>query len=216
MTITVLTLEETAPTPALEAAWLAELPAARRTQLWGWPDSHARRRSLLGSRLLREGLLRLGHPADSLSSLRYTRHGKPTLGLPLHFSLSHCVGRILCALSTRGPIGVDVEPISALTAAGFRSFLSARERAWAGDDPRRFYTLWTRKEAVVKAAGTLGLAQLRDVRIDRDQATLAGFRWRTAPVPVDHGFSAHVACTHPLAALQVQRVTLASLIAAQS
>lgn len=214
MTITVLTLDEIAPSPALQAAWLAELPAARRAQLEGWPDSDARRRSLLGSRLLRDGLLRMGYPADSLVSLRYAEHGKPTLDLPLDFSLAHCAGRILCAISTRGPIGVDIEPVGELTAAEFRIYLSARERAWAGADARRFYALWTRKEAVVKAAGTLGLAHLRDVRIEQDQATFAGLRWHTAPVPVESGYSAHVAHAHPLSALVVQRVTEASLFAA--
>jgi 4'-phosphopantetheinyl transferase len=208
MTITVLVAEEFAPSPAQEAAWIAELPKARRVQLEAWPDAGARRRSLLASRLLREGLQRLGYQAHSLAGLRYTQHGKPMVDLPVDFSLSHCAGRALCALTTAGRVGVDVERLDASTAAAFKIYLSPSERAWAGDDPRRFYALWTRKEAVVKAAGARGLAQLRDVRIDRDGATFAGTHWHTAPVPSPllRGFSAHVAFAASPAALAVHWV----------
>jgi 4'-phosphopantetheinyl transferase len=206
MTIIVLIAEEFAPSPAREAAWLAALPKARRVLLQAWPDSGARRRSLLGSRLLRIGLQRLGYPPDAISRLRYAPHGRPTVELPVDFSLSHCIGRTLCALSTTGPVGVDVERIGAITADGFRIYLNATERAWAGDDPRRFYALWTRKEAIVKAAATRGLAQLRDVAIDRDRATFAGACWRTAQIPLHRDFSAHVAFAARRPALAVFRV----------
>lgn len=207
-------VEETALSPALEAAWLRDLPASRREQLVEWPDAPARHRSLLASRLLLEGLKRFGFPAGSLAGLRYSRHGKPTLDLPIEFSLSHCAGRILCALATSGPVGVDVEPIGALTAAEFGHYFTADERAWAGDDPQRFCALWTRKEAVVKAAGSRGLAAMRDVRIDHDQAFHAGTRWYTAPISVDRGFSAHVALADPfLHALDSRRFTFDELAA---
>jgi 4'-phosphopantetheinyl transferase len=205
-------VEETALSPAQEHAWLRELPASRSTELMGWPQAPARHRSLLGSRLLREGLKHFGFPAASLASLRYSRRGKPTLDLPIDFSLSHCAGRILCALSTFGPVGADVEPIGALTAAEFKHYLAADERAWAGDDPQRFCALWTRKEAVIKAADSRGLAALRDVRIDHDQAVYAGTRWHTAPIPVGRGFSAHVAQAGPfLQAPESRRFTIEEL-----
>ena len=214
MTHIVQVVEETALSAALESEWLHDLPASRSAELMDWPEARARQRSLLGSRLLREGLKHFGFPAGSLADLRYSRHGKPTLDLPIDFSLSHCAGRILCALSTIGPVGVDVEPISALTATGFRYFLAPDERAWAGDDPQRFCALWTRKEAVIKAAGSRGLAELRDVRIDQDLATYAGTRWHTAPIAVDRGFAAHIAQSGPfLYAPDSRRFTLDELTA---
>ena len=146
--------------PALERRWLDDLPAARRAQLLAWPDARARHRSLLGSRLLLNGLHACGFAAQGLASLHYPSNGKPALDLPVAFSLSHCEGRVLCALSMDAAIGVDLESTAApIRAAGFRHYLSAAERHWAGQSPQRFYSLWTRKEAVVKAAGA-GLAQL--------------------------------------------------------
>lgn len=207
-------VEETAVSPAQESAWLCELPAGRRAELLSWPEARARHRSLLGIRLLREGLKHFGFPAASLASLRYSRHGKPTLDLPIGFSLSHCAGRILCALSTCGPVGADVEPVGTLTAAEFKHYLAAAERAWAGNDPQRFCALWTRKEAVIKAADSQGLAALRDVRIEHDRAIYAGTYWHTAPIPVGRGFSAHVAQAEPfLRAPESRWVTIGELAA---
>ncbi|MCB5165492.1 4'-phosphopantetheinyl transferase superfamily protein [Streptomyces bambusae] len=84
-------------------------------------------------------------------------HGKPvvgTAGAGLDFSVSHTGGLAVVAVSDR-PVGVDVED----TTAGAQppaAALTERERetcpGYAG-----FARLWTRKEAVLKAAGK-GLA----------------------------------------------------------
>lgn len=212
MTLRCLMLDEFALPQALEAAWLAELPAARRAQLLTWPDAIVRQRSLLGSRLLREGLLRLGHPSGALSSLRYCPRGRPTLDLPLQFSLSHCEGRVLCALSADGPVGVDIEPLGPRCAAEFGLYLSDRERAWAGSDPQRFYSLWTRKEAVLKAAGSAGLRQMGDFEMLGGQTDFSGYRWHTTALAVGAGYRAHLASTTPLPPPPVERIAAGSLM----
>lgn len=212
MTLLFLTLDEIPVPPAREAAWLEELPAARRMQLQSWPDVRARHRSLLGSRLLREGLQRLGLAADAMVGLRYPALAKPTLDLPLDFSLAHCEGRILCALSTAGPVGVDVEPLGSLRAAGFKLYLSAAERAWAGEDAQRFYELWTRKEAVAKAAGTGGLRRMGEFEMVGNRADHAGLRWYTVPLEVGSGYVAQLARLEDLPAPPVQRIAPETLL----
>jgi 4'-phosphopantetheinyl transferase len=195
MSISVLIASDFVLSPALESEWLGRLPQQRRAEICRWPDRRARHRSLLASRLLREGLKRLGYPAADLASLRYPPRSRPTLALPIDFSVSHCDGRILCAISTCGPIGVDVEALDALTAENFHIYLSAAERAWAGRNASRFYSIWTRKEAVAKAAGTSGLPVLGQVdTMSRGQtADFAGQTWQTSTIPVGRGYVAHLA-----------------------
>lgn len=209
--ILVLIASEFALAPALEARWLRDLPASRQADMARWPDGAARHRSLLGTRLLRAGLRRFGLRA-SLASLRHGAAGRPRLDLALDFSLSHCEGRVLCALSRSGPVGVDVEAIGSLVAADFPTYLNASERAWAGEDPRRFYSIWTRKEAVVKASGQRGLAELRqvDTRGAEAGAAFAGVPWQTAAIPVGIGHMAHLACAagrESLACVTVEQVS---------
>lgn len=206
MTLTVLSLDDFKPPPALETAWLIELPLARCEQLRAWEDADTRRASLLGSRLLRAGLMRLGYPSDVLASLRYPAQGKPVLGLPLDFSLSHCAGRMLCAISTDGAVGVDIERVGTLKATDFNLYLGTAEREWAGQDPRRFYALWTRKEAVLKAAGSGGLRRMPEFEMLGESTEFAGRRWHTVPLAVGDGYVAHLAREEPLPAPRVERI----------
>ncbi|AWN38236.1 4'-phosphopantetheinyl transferase family protein [Methylobacterium radiodurans] len=94
--------------------------------------------------------------------------GKPELAGPergvLAFNLSHSGRRALVGLSTRGYIGVDVEVIRPLPdalriARGHFASDEADALARLPEEFREaaFFSLWTRKEAVVKALGA-GLA----------------------------------------------------------
>lgn len=107
----------------------------------------------------------------------YNAHGKPALAEAqgddaLGFNLAHAGDLMLCAL-VRGPahrVGVDVECIGAIPEADqiAASFFSDQERerlaTLAADQKEEmFLSIWTRKEAWVKAIGqglTLPLRQL--------------------------------------------------------
>jgi len=195
MAVSVLVTSESELSPSREAEWLSDLPPARRAQIGRWTSRRDRHRSLLASRLLLEQLRRLGHPRSALATLRYEQRGRPTLDLPLAFSLSHCDGRIAAAVSTEGPVGIDVEKIEPLQAGDFALYLNAAERLWAGRSARRFCAIWTRKEAVAKAAGSAGLPSLPSVDTSDadDVATFAGRRWRTTPLALGAGHVGHVA-----------------------
>ena len=195
MSVSVLITPEFVLSPALEAEWLARLPPARRAEVAGRHDGRSRHRSLLGIRLLAEGLQRLGHGRDALASLSYPPRGRPALDLPVSFSLSHCDGRVVCALSTHGPVGIDVERLGDLKALDFHLYLNQAERNWAGRSARRFYSLWTRKEAVAKAAGSRGLRDVAavDTASTTSRAVLAGRLWHTPEVPVGPDHVAHLA-----------------------
>ncbi len=96
--------------------------------------------------------------------VRFTKnaYGKPVLdtcSTPLHFDLSHTPGMVTCAVSRYGEIGVDVEGIrqDAFTVIPYM-FLPEEINAINAQQGRNaqlqaLYTLWTRKESVMKAVG---------------------------------------------------------------
>ncbi len=96
-------------------------------------------------------------------SLKFTLGpwGKPGLrGCPLRFNVSHSGGAALLAVAWRREVGVDIEEVSrALSPEELApQVLSSREQAWLRDqEPEQrgaaFLTLWTAKEAYVKATG---------------------------------------------------------------
>jgi 4'-phosphopantetheinyl transferase len=75
-------------------------------------------------------------------------------GTILHYNLSHAGGWIVLAIA-RLPVGADVEfvdpefPFQDILEDNF----SEEEVDYIGTLPERFFTLWTRKEAILKATG---------------------------------------------------------------
>jgi len=106
----------------------------------------------------------LGLPPRHLEFV-FGPHGKPELANPgvrppLHFNLSHSQDLALLAVSTVGPIGVDVEhlrPVPEARQLVTRFFSSREDREFSRlpeqEQPRAFFSLWTRKEALLKAIG---------------------------------------------------------------
>ena len=92
---------------------------------------------------------------------RRGRHGKPALvDHPLQTNLSHSDEWVLLAATTGGPIGVDVQRVNArldvvrMAERYYTPAEAAHVVATAGDlRPERFFALWSRKEACLKASG---------------------------------------------------------------
>ena len=115
-----------------------------------------RLRTVAGENLARQMLSeRLGcSPADV--PLQWDDNGKPVVsGTGLYVSVSHSGAYVVCAVDDQ-PIGVDVEAVRDVDAKFMRRVCSDEELAYAergGDMQRRFWELWTAKEAVFKLTG---------------------------------------------------------------
>lgn len=85
--------------------------------------------------------------------------GKPYLTeYPCYeFSISHTKNAVVAAVSDK-PVGVDVEKIRDIDISIARRVFSENELAWLGgmdeNTKHRFFTLWTKKEALGKFYGT--------------------------------------------------------------
>jgi 4'-phosphopantetheinyl transferase len=85
-------------------------------------------------------------------------HGKPDCRDPNvpQFNLSHSGGRVAVVFSFSGPVGVDLESRHRVPRNPDRiaaKVFSSPEREVLKDRPGEFLTLWTRKEALLKAMG---------------------------------------------------------------
>ncbi|MEU6055943.1 4'-phosphopantetheinyl transferase superfamily protein [Streptomyces xanthochromogenes] len=162
-----------------ERARAQRLRFGRHSAAYIWSRVHAKR--ILGPLLgLPPEQVRIGvRPCPGCGS---PDHGPPTI-LPyrgVDISLSHSEGYSALAVSTRGPVGLDIEKVRALDYEALAAVsLSARERAHvaAHDVPSAFLRCWTRKEAVLKAVG---------IGLHSDLAALDVRPHRTGPVGVTH------------------------------
>ena len=124
-----------------------------------------RKRFIAGRGLLRAILGRYLQTGPAELKFVYGPHGKPALsaefaGAEIHFNLAHSDDLALIAVTRAGAVGVDVERIRPVKDAEalVARFFSPREsglfqRLAADEKPPAFLTLWTRKEALLKATG---------------------------------------------------------------
>jgi phosphopantetheinyl transferase len=181
--------------PAVQPRWaealLQALPYARRLHLERANDA-ARTASLGGLALALAGALKINASAPRVSGLLLAADQKPRFASGPHFSISHSVDRVACAVCAATDIGLDIE-----------SELVAAQRP-GKYGPRQ----WTAIEATLKAAGR-GLRQLADVRLDphRDGADLAGVHYVLHPLQLTPRTFGHVAAPEPLA-LEIVETTL--------
>ncbi len=118
-------------------------------------------------------------------SFTYGEHGKPALeNRRLHFSLSHSGGLMAAAFTLDGPLGLDIEHISARLHArdiaeryfgeGERAEIETRDD---GEYLRGFFRLWTAKEALMKAT-SLGFAlELSKIEVGLDPLRVVSLDW---------------------------------------
>lgn len=134
---------------------------------------------------------------------RVGAHGKPCLayaGAP-HFNLSHSEALALVAVCAERKVGTDIEAHNDRTEVDrvAERFFSPEEiQRLAGLDPatrrRRFFDLWSAKEAVLKCDGRgLGGVLLSSFSVDPGAAAPVSDRWWVSPVQVEAGYSAAVA-----------------------
>jgi len=119
-------------------------------------DPLLRHRFMLARAFLRRALgARLGRDPDGLE-FHYSAGGKPLLD-GIHFNLSHTADRLALVISTRHPVGVDIEVLRAVDARAIAGVhfapAEAATLARSAEPLPAFFRLWTRKEAVLKAHG---------------------------------------------------------------
>ncbi|HEY9483472.1 MAG TPA: 4'-phosphopantetheinyl transferase superfamily protein [Micromonosporaceae bacterium] len=106
-------------------------------------------------------------PVDRTCTMCGKPHGRPTIaGSGLHVSVSHSGAWVAVAVTRGAEVGVDVEEISDIDIGSLEStVLSAAETvevATLAD----FFRSWSRKEALVKAAGDGLSVPLNEVVVD--------------------------------------------------
>lgn len=168
------------PDPAI---WICRQGEIETTELPGWLSeteqttvsqfSGPRRREYLASRwLLRQAIAGAsGEDADLC---------QPVSGRPIEsqhpvgwrLSLSHSHGLCACATSSVGVIGLDIEPAERHPQwqKVVKRWFTANEQAWLleRNQPDQFLTVWTLKEAWLKATGRGIAGNLQTLEVSAD------------------------------------------------
>lgn len=129
-----------------------------------------RRLERLGCRMALQDLLNKKGLLIHLSSLEYSTAGQPLLS-PIHISFSHTGQYAAVALSTSGPIGIDIEQIGSRLQKGCSHFLNEEELLTcdvSNNEDLHYY--WGAKEALYK---------LQNISRYKQEITIRPIRERT-------------------------------------
>ena len=145
---------------------------------------------VVGRLLLKRGLEELGK-GDQLQNIIFQKSGKPYLK-DIFFNISHSGNNVVCALSTKGVVGIDIENIKEVKLEDFGAWFSKKE--WveinkASSPLQKFYWYWTRKESIIKALG-VNLSYLHKIEIDatKDHFIENGKKWYLKDLDFGSGY----------------------------
>jgi 4'-phosphopantetheinyl transferase len=182
--------------------------------------------------MLRLGLAGYLEENPQKIALATNRHGKPRLadGSALHFNVMHSEGLGLIAFTAVGEVGIDVEAterdVEALDIASASFTRNEAAVIAAARTPQEqtgiFLRIWTRKEAVLKAAGygilegldTVDVSQphLNLVRLPCASDERTGICWRVQDLTGIDGFTGAVAAPEGDWMAEQRRVSYADAI----
>lgn len=156
-----------------------------------WQDAQA---YLYGRLLLKYGMHSLGFNY-SLVDMKTDENGKPYFpDSSFSFNISHSGEYIVCIISIdeKSHLGIDIEEVRPLELKGFEAVFSPEEKEEL-NDVIKFYTYWTRKEAVIKADGRGMKIPLDLVNTTALTVPLDGENYHLHEVKIDEDYVMHFA-----------------------
>ncbi len=162
--------------------WYALMATEKKAKIDRFRFDDDKKRSITGEMLIKSYIRqKYGTPAKDII-ISTTERGKPyTENCNIHFNISHSGDMVVCAVSDN-PIGVDIEKIKPVDLKIAKKVFNNDELLYLfGTTPpytfektddieilRRFFTLWTTKEAYVKFTGTGISENLKELSIKKD------------------------------------------------
>ncbi len=156
-----------------------------------WQDAYT---YLYGKLLLKKSMLQFGYD-NSLESIKTTEHGKPYFeNSSFSFNISHSEEYVVCAISNDEQVnlGIDIEKVKPIKLDGFSAVFSPEEKREI-DSYNKFYTCWTRKEAIVKADGRGLTIPLNTINTLNSSTKLDNEKYYLSKVDINNGYIAHIA-----------------------
>lgn len=179
--------------PIIDSSWqdieshlLSFVSLKRQEKVLNYHYSIDKKLSLYSALLVRMQLSILtGIPNHELL-FHYNLYGKPILlsNPEYHFSISHTHHMILCAISSKGPIGIDIEAIDKeLSIECMSVALHPIEIQYLNSIPSHdqhlyFYKIWTQKEAYVKFLGTGFSIEASDINTLEPKLAAHLYTWK--------------------------------------
>jgi len=185
---------------------LPEQIQARVMKYQRWQDRQAK---MFGHLLLEEGLQNYGYALKC--DIHKDRFGRPHVTDGIDFNISDSDGCVVCALTSQGRLGIDIEKIKPVNFSALKGCMSSAQ--WKQIEKSknmytRFYDFWTIKESTLKADGRGLSFPLDKVEIIGDKAMLDSKFWFMTKLDIRSDFSCHLACNMQENQFEIKEISL--------
>ena len=163
-----------------------------------WQDRQA---TLFGKYLLRYGLANFFGDTDLFSTYQLDTYQRPFIGGDVDFNISHSDGMVVCALGRSTRLGIDIERLKKVDPQEFTIVFTREEYqhiTQSQNPTQSFFTIWTRKEAAMKADGRGFFLQPRSIDVlQKEKVVIDQQIWTLQQIPVSDRFCCHLATREP-------------------
>lgn len=150
--------------------YLMLMPHEMNIEVLKYKFKEDRYRTLLGKIILLNYLKR--NTNFNLSHIELTQYKKPYIpNSNLNFNISHSGQYVVCAFANSHQVGIDIEACKDIDLNDFKIALSQDEFSQIQNSSKKlkeFYTIWTIKEAVLKAVGKGLINNIKDLKINNN------------------------------------------------
>ena len=194
------------------AEHLAALPLDMQTYISKFRLEKDKKQRLLARLMLRHCLIQTTGSDSLLAQWKTDDNAKPYLPGWFDFSIAHAGDVILFAYASE-QVGVDVEEISLIEYTSISDFFHYEEQAFIGqagqDQGERFYAIWTKKEAALKAMGRGLLDGLQQFSCVQEQVTYNDHTWHFYPFTVSKLYACYLCTKKEESTIEAEEFTLA-------
>lgn len=167
--------------------WYDLLSEAKRSRIDKLRFDDDKKRSVVGEMLVKKAISEhCGIDAEKII-IATQENGKPyPVDIDIHFNISHCEDYVVCVIDNK-PIGIDIEKIRPVNMKIAKRFFNEQEQKYVfgfapdeeafekeadGETLKRFFEVWTAKEAYLKYTGEGICADLKQVAVsEKNTAT---------------------------------------------
>jgi 4'-phosphopantetheinyl transferase len=196
------------------ADWLAELPLNKQEQINKLLRQKDQFLSLAGLQLLKIAMPEFSDNSFSLHQLQFPTQAKPFFEGNTDFNISHSRDIVCCVVSNTAQVGIDIEHQRKVKTAVLNKFLSeipdSYENNSTAKNEQLFFNLWTKNEAIIKAAAHGSIFNMKDIKHKHDGGHYQNKFWYTYPIDIicadeNKEYTCHIACSENITA---EKITL--------
>ena len=168
--------------------YFSQLPIAMKYQVSKYRFKDDRYRTIAGKIMLLKYLRK--HTKLDLSNIKTSKYNKPYIeNCDINFNISHSGKYTIAVFSNSNQIGVDIEDMSnEIDIDDFKSIFLENEFNQMQKSKNRlekFYTIWTIKEAVLKAEGIGLIDDMKDVIIEDNKVSFKNRKYNIHTFKID-------------------------------